>query len=95
MFINTRNMYTNTSSYVQIILVLLHLHQPVLCINGVANSLHIMEHLAIHQLKVHFITYARCVDLNVCTYCDFLLPVSIILAANHKCFQFSGLYLRE
>ena len=47
-----------------------------------------MENLATDQYYVHFITYARCVDLNVCTYCDFLLPVSIILAANHECFWF-------
>ena len=35
--------------YVQIILVLLHLLQLVLRIDGVTNSLHIMEHLAMHQ----------------------------------------------
>ena len=36
--------------YVQIILVLLHSHQEVLylCVDGVTNSLHIMEHLAMH-----------------------------------------------
>ena len=47
MFINTRKIHTN--NYVQIILVRLHVHQPVLCIDGVANSLHIMERLAMHQ----------------------------------------------
>ena len=35
-----------------------------------------------------YIVDARYVDLNFCTHCDFLLPVSIILAANHKCFWF-------
>ena len=31
------------------------------------------------------ITYARCVKLNVYAKCDFLLPISVILASNHKC----------
>ena len=29
--------------------ILLHLHQLVLCIDGATNSLHIIEHLAMHQ----------------------------------------------
>ena len=38
--------------YVQIILVLLHPDQQD-CVDGVTNSLHIMEHLAIHNKLNH------------------------------------------
>ena len=52
---NTRNIHKH--KYIQIILVFLH--QTVLCIDGVKNSLHIMEHLAMHVLTsmfVHIVT---------------------------------------
>ena len=67
--------HTHKHKYVQIILVLSHLHQLVLCINGVANSLHILSNASIME---HFITYARCVDLNF----YFLFSVIIMLAAH-------------
>ena len=69
MFISTHNIHTNTNYSGT-------LTTTNLCIDGVTSSSHIMKYLAMHQ--VHFITYARFVDLNVCTYCDFVLPVSII-----------------
>ena len=54
---------THKHKYVQIILVLLHLHQLVLCIDGVTNSLHFMECI---NNKYILAPNARCVDPNVC-----------------------------
>ena len=51
---NTQSVHTNTSTYVQTNLVLLHPHQQrYLCVDGVTNCLHIMEHLAMHNKLGH------------------------------------------
>ena len=50
-YVHKHTKHTHKHNYKQIILVLLHLHQPVLYIDGVTTSSHIME-----QLAMHFVT---------------------------------------
>ena len=73
-------------NYVQNILVHLHPQRQGFDIyaDGITNSLHIMASISI--------SYARYANLNVYATCDFLLLVSIILTANHRCFWFMLIY---
>ena len=64
------------------------MHKPTKCVHnvdGVTNSLHIMTSITSTSIR-----YARCVNLNVYANCDFLLPVSIILAVFLVCAHVSS-----
>ena len=61
----------------------------ILCFNGAKNSLHIMEHLVMdHNKYILSLMQDVLTSMFIHNYCNFLLPVNIILAPIHKCFWF-------
>ena len=70
MRIKTQNVQTNITTFEIFWYTNIHINRIDIYVDGVTNSLHIIA-----SVTSTSITYARCVNLNVYAYCDFLLPV--------------------
>ena len=88
MFINTRNIHANTGMFKLFWYSYIYINQ--FCASMVSQIVYISRNTwqCINNKYILSLMLDVLTSMFVHTYCDFLLAMSIILTANHKCFWF-------